>query len=354
MNDRARPPHLGVTPATEVTIRDIAQQLNISHSTVSRALAGNEKISEKTRQRVRNMVEQLGYVPSASARAMRGGRSPLVGLVIPDIQNDFYASVAKIIADALAMRSIQLMLSITENDPVRELRELGALAELRPAGLIVVPSARPEKRTAILLRHTRTVQLLRRSSALEGPSVTLDEHLGIYSATRHLIDYGHRHIAYVGSSIEFSTGRERLAAFKEAMTEHGLETNASSIMIGTARSEFGRSAVSTLMSRKQRPTGLILGSAEFTLGALQALQSLHLRWPDDISVVGYHDPAWFELAERGITAIRLPVRELATTAVDLLMETDPSPNAEGSEAPLSIQFSPTLVLRGSTALLKSS
>ncbi len=341
--------HMALT-GTEVTIRDIAKALDISHSTVSRALADSEKISLKTRQRVRSMVDQLGYVPSASARVMRGGRSPLVGLIVPDIQNDFYASAAKGIADALAAHSMQLMLSITENDPVRELRELRVLLELRPYGVIVVPSGKPQRQTAALLRHTRVLQLLRPNADLHGYVVTVDEHTGIHNATRHLLDYGHKQIAYIGSSIEFSTARERLAAFKNAMAEQGLE--ATSISVGMARPEFGRSAVLTLMSRSERPTALILGSSDLTLGALQGLRSLGLTWPEDVSVVGYHDPAWFELAERGISTIRIPVQDMVTTAVNLLLS-DPPPGAADPAADASIQFAPTLVLRGSTAPLKT-
>ena len=107
----ARPPLRG---DAGVTIRDIAKALNISHTTVSRALADSPKISDETKSRVRAVVAQMGYVPSASARMMRGRPSSLVGLIIPDVQNDFYATVAKIVADSLAAHSMQLLLSVTE------------------------------------------------------------------------------------------------------------------------------------------------------------------------------------------------------------------------------------------------
>jgi AcrR family transcriptional regulator len=115
-----------------VTIRDVAKALNISHTTVSRALADSPKISDETKSRVRAVVAQMGYVPSASARMMRGRRSSLVGLIIPDVQNDFYATVAKIVADSLASHSMQLLLSVTDDNPERELRELRAILERAP------------------------------------------------------------------------------------------------------------------------------------------------------------------------------------------------------------------------------
>src|SRR5260370_10058854 len=119
-------------PGAEVTIRDVARALSISHTTVSRALADSPKISEETKQRVRQVANQLGYVPSASARTMRGRPSTLIGLGIPDVQNDFYASVAKVVANALAARSMHLMLAITDDDPMRELLELRFMQEMRP------------------------------------------------------------------------------------------------------------------------------------------------------------------------------------------------------------------------------
>ncbi|WP_439685509.1 HTH lacI-type domain-containing protein [Cupriavidus oxalaticus] len=340
-------------PAAEVTIRDVARSLNISHTTVSRALADSPKISEKTRQRVRQEAERLGYVPSASARNMRGRRSSLVGLVIPDVQNDFYASVAKVVTNALAARSMHLMLSITDDDPTRELLELRFLREMRPAGLIVVPSASPLPETEALLRSLCTVQLLRRHPRLPGDAVLIDDHRGIYSATRHLQDYGHKHIAYVGNGTELSTGRTRLAGFRQALAERGDEPAA--VMLGSPRPEFARHAVTSIMAARQRPTGLILGSPELTLGALQALRSLGLDWPADVSVVGYHDPSWFELAAHGITTVRLPVDELGVTAACLVVSRSIAQHAgehlpEGSPEML---FAPTLILRGSTAPLRS-
>src|ERR1700730_12894095 len=139
----ALPSSLRRRPGQDVTILDIAKCLDISHTTVSRAIAGHEHISEETKRRVKQAVRQMGYVPNASARTMRGQRSSVIGLIIPDVQNDFYATVAKIVADNLAAHAMQLMLSVTEDDPDRELRELRALTEARPSGVIIVPTVAP-------------------------------------------------------------------------------------------------------------------------------------------------------------------------------------------------------------------
>ncbi len=345
-----QPPDTGTSRApAEVTIRDIARALGISHTTVSRALAGSAKISDETKLRVRAAVEQMGYVPSASARLMRGRQSSIVGLVIPDIQNDFYATVAKFVADAMAARSMQLMLCVTNDDPIRELRELRALLELRPAGVIVAPSPTPAPETQAMLRNHWTVQLLRKHAGLSGTAVLIDDRKGVHAATCHLLDYGHRRIAYIGGGTEISTGRERLAGFQEALA--GREIEGGQVVLGPPRPEFARHAITSLMTAKNRPTGLIFGSSELTLGAMQALRALGLEWPRDVSVVGYHDPAWFELAERGITTVRLPVQGIALTATSLVLSRQDVHRLDEQSEPLpaDVKFTPHLVLRNSTA-----
>ncbi|MFM0212251.1 LacI family DNA-binding transcriptional regulator [Paraburkholderia sediminicola] len=335
--------------SAEITIRDIARALNVSHTTVSRALADSPRISDKTKLRVRMAVEQMGYVPSASARTMRGMRSSLVGLVIPDVQNDFYATVAKVLADALAARSMHLLLSVTDDNGDRELSEVRTILETRPAGIIIVPSASPRPETEALLRNIEVVQLIRVHPRFAGNAVLIDDREGILAATRHLLSYGHKRLGYIGGDESRSTGRSRLAGFQDALAEHSLTPAA--VWLGPPRPEFARHAVTSMMSAKNRPTGLILGSAELTLGALQALRAMRLSWPRDFSVVGYHDPAWFELAEGGITTVRLPVEDIATSAASVLLSHALSHHADTSDppAPTEVLFAPTLVLRGSTA-----
>ena len=335
----------------EVTIRDVARALNISHTTVSRALADSPIISEETKVRVRSVAEQLGYVPSASARSMRGRRSSLVALMVPDIQNDFYAAVAKVVANSLAARSMHLMLSITDDDPVRELRELHVILEMRPAGLILVPTAGLQAETEALLGNVRTVQLLRKHPKVRGTAVLVDDRHGIYIATRQLLDYGHKRIAYIGNGSEISTGRERLAGFQQALAERNLQP--ASVMLGAPRPEFARHAVTAIMTGKSKPTGLILAGPELTLGAMQALRGLRLEWPRDVSLIGYHDPAWFEMAEHGITTVRLPVEDIAVTAASLLISEamEPPSEQEDVQEPTEVVFTPALILRGSTAPL---
>jgi DNA-binding LacI/PurR family transcriptional regulator len=336
-----------------VTILDIARELDISHTTVSRAMAGHKHISDETKARVSLAAKRMGYVPHASARTMRGKPSSVVGLVIPDIRNDFYASIAKIVAETVAAESMQLMLSVTEDDPDREEKELRAMLQARPAGVIIVATAAPRRETLTMLGEVAYVELIRSHAKAATNAVLIDDSAGISAAARHLLSYGHRRIAYIGGSTDLSTGRERLAGFKATLAE--MKVRPTEIALGPPRPDFARHAVALMMARKDRPTGLVFGSSELTLGALQGLRARNLEWPKDVSIVGYHDPAWFELIGAGITTLRLPVQEIAQTATRVLLKRITNENGAQSAATrhTAMRFSPILVLRGSTRTVSS-
>jgi LacI family transcriptional regulator len=336
--------------AGQVTIRDIGEALRISHTTVSRALADHPKISVRTKTQVKAMAARMGYIPHASARTMRGGHSAVVGLIIPDVQNDFFSSVAKIVADTLAANGMQLMLCVTEDSHERELRELRALIEARPSGVIVVPTATPMPETLDILNNINTVQLVRMHPKIMASAVLMDDRMGTMEATRHLLDDGHRQLAYMGSPAGLNTGHDRLAGFRDALQERGLRPAFEAL--GPPRPVFARQAISAMMARLPRPTALVLGSPELTLGALQALRAAMLEWPRDISIVGYHDPAWFELLQGGITTLRLPVQQIAATATGALLAQTQRGHVGLTQAAVTVRFPSTLILRGSTAPLR--
>lgn len=328
-----------------ITLRDIAARLGLSHSTVSRALADNPAINAGTRARVRAAAEAMGYVANASARLLRGERSALVGLVIPDVQNDFYATIARIVADTLAGQGFQTVLAITEDDPAREQQALLGLVEARAAGVILTPTAQPLAGALALLPRMPVVQLLRAQRDIGADRVLIDDEEGIALATTHLLALGHRRIAYLGTPAMLSTGAARLAGFRRAFAAAGATVDERLVCQGAPRPETAQDAVLDLLRRAAPPTALLCASSELTLGALLALQSLGLRAPDDLSITGYGDPRWFALAEGGITTVQLPVEDVARAAATALLR---RMSGEGDTAANGTRFRPRLAVRGST------
>lgn len=338
-----------VPAAGPVTIRDLAQALGLSHTTVSRALADHPHIKGETKARVHALARQLGYVPNGSARTMRGQHAPTIGLIVPDIQNEFYAAIAKIVADAAGARGFQLALGITEDNPEREMNDLRALMAARAAGIVVTPSPSPRPQTLAWLDSVNAAQLVRQHAGVRHDAVVIDDFMGVAAATRHLVHCGHRDIAYIGTDAGLSCGEERLAGFRSVMIEHGLDPGR--VALGHPRPEFSHHAVHTLMGGAAAPTALVMGSSSLTIGALKALRSLRLDIPGDVSIVGYGDPVWFELLEPGLTTVRLPVQEMGQYVTSLLLSRlapGVRPEAPGSATRRASRFAPSLVLRGST------
>lgn len=339
------------TPASAatVTIRDIADDLAMSHSTVSRALADHPNVKPETKLRVQARARELGYVPNGLAQSMRGSHGPVLGLVIPDIQNEFYASMAQIVADAAAARGFHLALSITEDDPDREMGDVRALLVSRAAGVIITPTSAARGETLDMLRGVNAAQLVRRHPGIAHEAVLIDDFAGVASATRHLVNYGHRHIAYVGTHPDISCGLDRYEGFRAVMAEHGLDAGRAAL--GPPRPEFAQHAVTSLLAGERRPTALVVGSSSLTIGALEALRGLRLRWPEDISVVGYGDPVWFKLIGDGLTTVQLPVQDMGRYATSLLLlRFEGSSIVEPGGGVQASRFAPSLVVRGSTAI----
>jgi LacI family transcriptional regulator len=194
------------------------------------------------------------------------------------------------------------------------------------------------------------VQLVRTSPQLRGQSVAIDDRLGTRAATQHLLEQGHRCLAFVGGPPALSTGRSRLAGFSEAVAAAGLSIEDMALELGPPRSDFAHAAMVRILDRRSRATGLVLGGAELAVGALAAIREAQLRLPEDLSFVGYGDPEWFRLWSPPITTVGLPLEEVASTTAALLFQmlhlSDVPLVAES--AAVRIVVEPRLIVRGST------
>ena len=200
-------------PMGNVTIKDIADHLGISHSTVSRALADHPYTNEDTKLRVRAAVDELGYVPHAAARGLRQDRATLVGLILPELQNELAVVTAQTIAGHCLKAGLQMVLAVTGDDPQVEYQHVMALRQARARGIIITASPGMYGKTVDLLQRVPTTQFSRRHPLLTAPSVAVDGEQGVFVATQHLLQLGHTRIAYVGMDVDKSTGAERLAGY---------------------------------------------------------------------------------------------------------------------------------------------
>ncbi|MGI5365304.1 LacI family transcriptional regulator [Streptomyces sp. A244] len=331
-----------------ITTRDIAERLGVSVSTVGRALADDPRISEETKFRVRQAASDMGYVGNRAARMMRGASSNVVALVIPDIRNSFYSTIAHELSKNMESEGFQLMLSETDDDRTAELRHLRELSANRVAAVIIVPSARPHSESVKLLRALPHVQLLRRHPSLGSQWFGVDDREALRRATAHLVAEGHTRIAYLGGPEELPTGAERLRGFRIALREGGLPDDAGRAELGPPSSvDHARATVRRLLSGSDAPTALVLGSIQLTLGVLEELSRQGVKVPRDLSVVGFGDEPGFSWWGPGLTTIGLPIQEMATGCALWMirrLKTEP-----GNDGPYTAVSPGSLILRGSTA-----
>ena len=337
-----------MTKANEspVTIKYIASAIGLAHSTVSRALNDHPHINVATKARVRAAARALGYVAHSGARLLRAGSSHLVGLIVPDIENEFYSTAARILSDHCSAQGYQLVLAVSEDDPEREAVQMRALREARVAGVLITPTAKPKAQSLAILEQFAAVQFLRRNKAIHGHSVGVDDTEGIALAASHLLDLGHRHIGYIGGPEQLSTGRSRADGYRQALTARRIQLDETLIFRGVLRPQFGRDALAQLLARAKPPTAISVASPRHMIGVLGEARARALDVPATLSLVADSDPEWLRICRPSISAIELPVAEMAATAASLLFRL--INDTDSGSSPSHISFSPRLQARESS------
>ena len=336
-----------------VTAREIAKSVGVSVSTVGRALADDPRISEDTKAKVRKAADRAGYAGNIAARIVRGGTSNLIGLLVPEISNDFYSTIAQALSDVCGRHGYRLVLSLTRDDKDDEIRNIRELVAAQAAGIIIVPTPSPKRASIQLLRQIPHVQLLRRVNGLENTWFGIDDENSIKEAVAHLASLGHRRIAYLGGEGSLSTGISRREGFLLGCERAGLDADECFVRVGTPSREFGRLALDEIMSLDQQPTAIVSGAFNVTIGIIEWLETR--GWDRNVpSLIGFGDPEWFSWWHGGLTTIRPTVENLATSCA--LWFLDQLRDKQNKKSPMvehSSVVASTLIVRRSTHPIKT-
>jgi LacI family transcriptional regulator len=328
-----------------VTAREIAEELGVSISTVGRALADDPRISKDTKIKVKKAADRAGYVGNMPAQIMRGGSSNLIGLIVPDIRNDFYAAIAQALSETCGREGNRLVLAITSDDRDAEARNIRELAGARAAGVIIVPTASPRRESIRMLRALPHVQLLRYVGALGSAWFGINDEQALRAAASHLLDLGHRRIAYIGGQETLSTGASRVGGFRNAFKQAGVNPKSAIECLGAPTLEFGAAAIAQLMQRPKPPTAIVTGSVHITMGMIEVVERLRIDVPNSVSMIGFGDPQWFSWWRGGLTTVRPPIQELATACGLWLLHRLKSGDAAKTPEAHSAITNSTLVIR---------
>ncbi|MHB0871227.1 MAG: LacI family DNA-binding transcriptional regulator [Chloroflexota bacterium] len=330
------------------TIKDIAMKLGVSHSTVSRALRGFPYVNRELRQRILDAAEELNYRPNALARGLKGMRTRLVGLIIPDLMNDFYASAATIIHAALADQGYRLLLCVSGFSASSELAYLRAMREERVEGLIWVPVADNQAIREYAEEGVPVLQFARMVTR-RLDAIVWDDSTGARDATRHLLELGHSRIGLIVGQRQFSSGRVRLEGYRRALMAAGLEVDPQLIRVGPFDRSWGRGAAEELTGLSDPPTALLAASGHHLVGALQAVDAARIRVPEEMSLVGFSNPDWYALWRPPITTVAFPTESMASLAAQTIIQRIADRAAGKEPKPMLARLGCRLVMRGSTA-----
>lgn len=336
------------TRRSPVGVVDLARDLGVSTATVSRALNGSASVRPELAGRIRAHAEARGYVANRLARGLSASMSrAFVGFVIPYVDTPAYSAVAAECARLLSGDGTQMILTITENDPERELQQLRELVASRIAGLIISPSTGILEESRRILSGLPVVEL-HRACGIEAPGVFSDDEQVMADSVLHLAGLGHMDIAYLGTPRELSNGATRWRGIRRGMEQAALDPERMPVRLLEPTRENGRLGAEELLATPGRPSALVVGGGALSVGAAEAVRRSGRRIPDELSLIVYGDPAWFVLSEPPLTTIQVSYSRLARKAAELLSGALGADFASPGLAPGPHLVAPQLRLAGST------
>lgn len=333
------------------TLKDVARLTGLGLGTVSRALSGHPNVRPETRTKVEAAARQLGYSSNGLARALRRNRSYSVGLILPDLENEFYTTAASVVQARLATEGYRLLVSCNNNDAKVDKELLRSLVESRVDGIVHTPcTAAGADDVRASNPRLPVVEYARRSHARGVDSVIGDDERGAAEVVRHLAELGHRRIAMVAGPEGLSTTTDRERGFREACVRFGLPKRGCPVLHGSSYdADWGQRATELIVERHPGVTAIFTAGARSALGALLTLRARGLSVPRDMSLVGFLRPAWLDVSDPPLTSYALPLGEMSTVAANLLLERVQRPTADIDPEPRVIRFEGHLVVRQSTA-----
>ncbi|MBH8605474.1 LacI family DNA-binding transcriptional regulator [Thermoactinomyces sp. CICC 10522] len=329
-----------------LTINEIARLAGVSRSTVSRVISGHTNVKPETRKLVEEVIRKSNYRPNPIAQGLVKGSLKMIGLLIGDIRNPFYAEIARGVEDVAHKSGYMVVFFNSDYDIDRELFYLQAAQQFSFSGLVLMSVLDTQELVPVLKNIKCPIVMLNRYiRSLETDVVLVDNFQGGYLAAKHLIELGHTRIAHLAGPSLSTASRERIAGFKQALREYGIKINERDIVQGDLRLESGCQFARRWLSQSNRPTGIFVANDIMALGVMDEFQKQGVNIPNDVSIVGYDDLPYAGVKQIGLTTIRQPHYQMGAMAMSFLIER--IRNTETFTQRMT--FMPELVVRSTTA-----
>ena len=303
------------------TMADVARAAGVSVTTVSHVVNGTRAIRSETRERVEAAIAATGFVVNTLARSLATSTTATVGLSISALSNFYFSDLVARIDDAVRDAGCTLLLADPHEDAAAELAIVRSLHGRRVDGILIAPVTGRDGPALDYLRSTRMpTVLIDRCAADDFDQIGVENIESTAGLTAHLAQVGHRRIGMVSGVATVQTTHERIAGFRKALHDSGIEFCQDLVVSGRSDAAGAADAVDRLLSLPDPPTALVIANNHMTIGALRALQRRGLRVPDDIALTTFDDFDWADVFSPHLTAIAQPIDRIAARGVEMLFE----------------------------------
>ena len=337
--------------ASRITIHDIAAELGLHASTVSRALSNNPSVSARTRDLIKSKARAMNYRPNQMAAALRKGRSDMLGVIVPAIDRSFFSSVIRGIEEEANVAGLHVMVCQSYDDSKRERDLIEGLQSIRVDGIIISAAkegANGQDFFQSVINSGTPVQFF--DSLPKGmeaaPAVVINDRLGAYLATKHLLDQGIDRIAHLRGPQHLGIYQDRYEGYREALREAGIEPTESMVFNISSHFDNGRAAFAQLLKRDVLPNGVFSASDYSAAGVMQAAQERGLRIPQDLAVIGFANEPFTELMTPSLSSVDQQTLSMGRKSARRLMTRVKREECDARR----IVLEPSVIIRGSSQL----
>ncbi|MFY0654628.1 MAG: LacI family DNA-binding transcriptional regulator [Cyclobacteriaceae bacterium] len=331
----------------KATIVDIANALNTSAATVSRALNDNPRISDKTKKLVNDTAKSLGYEPNPVAAALRNGKSNTIGVIVPYIDRSFFSSVIRGIEEEVKKHGCNVMICQSLEDRTAEAESIDILIRARVAGIALSMASNDESHLdQITKNNIPLVTFDRVADDLSPHSVLADDFEGSYLVTKHMIEQGYKRIAHLAGDQEINIYRNRLRGYRAALEENNIVADNDLIIPTNSKVEEGRASAQKLLVLGNPPDAITSASDFSALGALQYCKSKGIKVSEEIGIAGFANEPFTEYTEPSLTSVSQKTLEMGKMVGQVLF--DQNNEDQSSTETKKILLKPELIIRESS------
>ena len=332
----------------KVTIHDLAKQLNITASTVSRALNNHPRISAETKKLVQKTAKAMGYSPNVVASNLRTGKTKSIGLIVPRINRTFFSDAISGIESITSPAGYNLIICQSDESLKKETDNLATLLNSRVDGVIISLSSETQNGKhlqPLLNSNLPLVQFDRTTNDIETDQVINDNSDAAYKATLHLIEKGFKHIAHFAGNLNNNIYQQRLAGYKKALEDNGYPQDESLIFYNTVTREQGIDAAQKILEMSKRPNAIFSASDYSAVGAFKIFKEAGVKIPDEMGIFGFANEPFTDLLSPSLSTVEQHAYDMGRTAAKLLIE---QLSNNGEDIAKSITIKSSICLREST------